>query len=198
MGRDRAGRGRRCCPLLGAEENASRRRSNGPDPPVQGATSAMSSKDFTPTTYSGPTHIPYAAIPRLVWGDRESGEVFDWTYVSNDKIHQLVFGMAPGGSFRHSDRFRTVFAADELYYVLSGTLVLNNPETGEVHIAGQGDAIFFRPDTWHHGHSFGTEPLRVLEYFAPPPATGAASAYARTRPMLTGIRTVQNQWLGRW
>src|SRR5262249_45282348 len=119
-------------------------------------------------------------------------------YVSNDKIHQLVFGMAPGGSFRHSDRFRTVFAADELYYVLSGTLVLNNPETGEVHIAGQGDAIFFRPDTWHHGHSFGTEPVRVLEYFAPPPATGAASAYARTRPMLTGIRTVQNQWLGRW
>src|SRR5262249_59210540 len=104
---------------------------------------AMSNKDFTTSTYAGPTHIPYAAIPRLVWGDRESGEVFDWTYASTNKIHQLVFGMAPGGSFRHSDRFRTVFAADELYYVLSGTLVLNNPQTGEVHLARRGEGIFF-------------------------------------------------------
>lgn len=158
----------------------------------------MSAKDYSATSYAGPTHIPYAAIPRLVWGDRESGEVFDWTYVSNDKIHQLVFGMAPGGSFRHSDRYRTVFAADELYNVLSGTLVLNNPETGEVQVAHPGEAIFFRRDTWHHGHNFGLEPLRVLEYFAPPPAQGTASAYARTRPYLTEHRTVQDQWLGRW
>jgi mannose-6-phosphate isomerase-like protein (cupin superfamily) len=158
----------------------------------------MSVKDYSATSYAGPTHIPYAAVPRLVWGDRESGEVFDWTYVSNDKIHQLLFGMAPGGSFRHSDLFRTVFAADELYYVLSGVLVLNNPETGEVHVARPGEAIFFRRDTWHHGHNFSTEALRVLEYFAPPPASGAASAYARTRPNLTDIRTVQDQWLGRW
>ena len=158
----------------------------------------MSTKDFSPTKFAGPTHIPFASVPRLVWGDRESGEVFDWTYASNEKIHQLLFGMAPGGSFRHSDRFRTVFAADELYYVLSGTLVLNNPETGEVHVARRGEAIFFRRDTWHHGHSFGAEPLRVLEYFAPPPASGASSAYARTKPNLTAIRTVQDQWLGRW
>src|SRR5262249_56180026 len=108
------------------------RRGLNPHRRAQGALCAMRTKDFTPTSYSGPTHIPYAAIPRLVWGDRESGEVFDWTYVSNDKIHQLLFGMAPGGSFRHSDRFRTVFAADELYYVLSGVFVLNNPETRQL------------------------------------------------------------------
>jgi mannose-6-phosphate isomerase-like protein (cupin superfamily) len=158
----------------------------------------MSTKDFSPSNFTGPTHIPYASVPRLVWGDRESGEVFDWTYASNEKIHQLVFGMAPGGSFRHSDRFRTAFAADEVYFVLNGTLVLNNPQTGEAHVAHQGEAIFFRRDTWHHGHSFGPEPLRVLEYFAPPPATGASSAYARTRPNLTDLLTVQDQWLGKW
>jgi mannose-6-phosphate isomerase-like protein (cupin superfamily) len=158
----------------------------------------MASKDFSPTAYAGPAHIPYGAVPRLVWGDRESGEVFDWTYVSTDKVHQLVFGLAPGGSFRHSDQFRTVFAADELYYVLSGTLVMNNPETGEVHVARRGEAVFFRRDTWHHGHSFGTEPLRVLEYFAPPPAQGTSRAYARTKPYLTQVRTAQDQWLGRW
>src|SRR5207244_2183239 len=158
----------------------------------------MGSTDFSPTKFTDPTHIPYAAIPRLVWGDRESGEVFDWTYASTEKIHQLVFGMAPGGSFRHSDRFRTVFAADELYCVLSGVLALNNPETGEVHVARPGEAIFFRRDTWHHGHNFSTEPLRVLEYFAPPPSQGTSRVYAHTRPNLTHTVTTQDQWLGRW
>src|SRR5262249_53610629 len=159
---------------------------------------AMSTKDFSATTYAGPAHIPYASVPRLVWGDRESGEVFDWTYASTDKIHQLVFGMAPGGSFRHSDRFRTVFAADELYYVLSGTLVLNNPQTGEVHVARPVEPFFFGRAPCPRGHTSGPEPLRVLEFFAPPPASGASSTYARTRPNLTEIRTVQDQCLGRW
>jgi mannose-6-phosphate isomerase-like protein (cupin superfamily) len=149
-------------------------------------------------SYTGPTHVPFAAVSRYVWGDRESGEVADWIYVSSDKIHQLVFALPPGGSFRHSDSYRTVFAADELYYVLSGSLVLNNPETGEVQVARRGEALFFRRDTWHHGHNFGSEPLRALEYFAPPPAQGSAGQYARTRPNLTDVRTTQDQWLGRW
>ena len=49
-----------------------------------------------------------------------------------------LFTMPPGGGFTHSAEFRTVFDADEFYYVLSGELVLNNPETGEVHIARAG------------------------------------------------------------
>ena len=32
----------------------------------------------------------------------------------------FVFGLPPGGAFRHSQSFRTVFAADELLYVLTG------------------------------------------------------------------------------
>jgi quercetin dioxygenase-like cupin family protein len=77
-----------------------------------------------------------------------------------------------------------VRAADELLYVLQGTLVLANPETGEVVRADPGESVFFRRDTWHHGFSYGDEPLRVLELFAPPPATGTSGAYARTRPYL--------------
>jgi quercetin dioxygenase-like cupin family protein len=95
-----------------------------------------------------------------------------------------VFGLPPGGAFRHSEDFRTVFAADELLHVLQGTLVLANPETGEVVRAEPGESVFFRRDTWHHGFSYGDEPLRVLEFFAPPPATGTSGAYARTRPYL--------------
>jgi quercetin dioxygenase-like cupin family protein len=156
---------------------------------------------YTPSprpTFAGPTAIPYSGVTRHLWGDEESGQVADWIYVSSDKIHQLVFGLPPGGAFRHSEDYRTVFAADEIYYVLSGTLVLANPETGEVHRLVPGEAAFFRRDTWHHGWSYGADALRVLELFAPPPAQGTSGAYARTRPNLSEVNYTRDQWLGRW
>jgi quercetin dioxygenase-like cupin family protein len=158
----------------------------------------MTYKSSPRPTFDGPTAIPYASVTRHLWGDDGSGEVADWIYVSSDKIHQLIFGLPPGGVFRHSDRYRTVFAADEIYYVLGGTMVLNNPETGEVHRLFPGEAAFFRRDTWHHAWSYGTEALRVLELFAPPPSQGTSGAYARTRPNLTQVRYTRDEWLGRW
>jgi quercetin dioxygenase-like cupin family protein len=135
-------------------------------------------------SFEVPTVIRAADAVRHTWGDEEAGFVEDWIYVSSQLIHTIVFGLPPGGAFRHSESFRTVFAADELLYVLQGTLVLANPETGEVVRAETGESVFFRRDTWHHGFSYGDEPLRVLEYFAPPPATGTSGAYAQTRPYL--------------
>ena len=133
-----------------------------------------------------------------LWGDDASGRVNDWIYVSNEKIQHMVFSMAPGGRFGHSEGFRTRLGADEIYYVLSGTLVLANPQTGEVHRVEKGEALRFGRDTWHHGFSYGAETLRVLEFFAPPPAKGASQAYARTKPYLEAPTYVQDQWFGRW
>jgi quercetin dioxygenase-like cupin family protein len=135
-------------------------------------------------SFDAPTAIRAADAVRHTWGDEEAGFVEDWIFVSSQRIHAIVFGLPPGGAFRHSESFRTVFAADELLHVLRGTLVLANPETGEVVRAEPGESVFFRRDTWHHGFSFGDEPLRVLEFFAPPPATGTSGPYARTRPYL--------------
>jgi len=149
-------------------------------------------------TFDGPAHIPYEAVTRHLWGDTESGEVADWIYVSSNQIHQLMFGLPVGGAFRHSDSYRTIFAADEVLYVLSGLLIINNPETGEVHCLKRGEAIFFRRDTWHHAFNYGAEPLRVLELFAPPPSQGTSGAYAQTRPNLTEPKYAQDQWLGQW
>ncbi len=149
-------------------------------------------------SFDNPTQIPYETVTRHLWGDQVSGEVADWIYVSSAKIHQLVFGLPPGGRFRHSEDYRTIFAGDEVYYVLSGILALNNPETGEVQRALPGEAIFFRRDTWHHGYNVSTEPLRVLEFFAPPPMQGTSSAYSRTKPILQAIKSTQDEWLGRW
>ena len=138
--------------------------------------------------FDGPALIRRADVTRHVWGEPASGEVFDWIYASTEKVHMLVFGLAPGGAFRHSEDFRTIFAADEVLHVLQGTLVIADPETGEVQRAGVGESVFFRRDTWHHAFALGPEPLRVLELFAPPPAAGASSAYARAQPYLEESR----------
>ena len=133
-------------------------------------------------SFEAPTAIRQADAVRHTWGDEDAGFVEDWIYVSSQLLHAIVFELPPGGAFRHSDSFRTVFAADELLHVLEGTLVLANPETGDVVRAEPGESVFFRRDTWHHGFSYGDDALRVLEFFAPPPATGTSGAYAQTRP----------------
>jgi len=141
--------------------------------------------------------IARADAVRHVWGDAESGEVLDRIYVSNDRIHQLLFEIAPGGQFTHSASFRTVFGADEVLYAVDGDLVIANPETGQLVRVWPGEAVFFGPDTWHHAFNWGTGPARVLEFFAPPPATGTSGAYAQQRPLLESSRYSSDDLLGR-
>jgi quercetin dioxygenase-like cupin family protein len=149
-------------------------------------------------TFDGPALIRRADVTRHVWGDPAAGEVFDWIYASTEKVHMLVFGLPPGTGFRHSEDYRTIFAADELLHVLEGVLVIADPERGEVERAGAGESVFFRRDTWHHAFALGPEPLRVLELFAPPPAAGASSAYAREQPYLEASRYADDALLGGW
>jgi quercetin dioxygenase-like cupin family protein len=159
----------------------------------------VSSTPYRPSPrprFEGPAAIPYAGVTRHIWGDAESGEVFDWIYASSDRLHTIVFGLAAGGAFRHSEQFRTIFGADEVLHVLSGTMVLANPETGEVIRVPKGDSAFFRADTWHHVFAHGPEPLRVLEFLSPPPATGSTGAYSRTRDYLDAACYADDSVLG--
>lgn len=157
------------------------------------------STSYTPRIVDPPAGSIRAADAALkLWGDATSGFVNDWIFVSNETIHTMVFSLAPGARFGHSPDYRTNLGADEIYHVLTGVLVLANPETGEVHRIEPGEAIAFGPDTWHHGVNHSTEELRVVEFFAPPPATGASQPYANTRPYLDEPRYVQDGWLGRW
>jgi quercetin dioxygenase-like cupin family protein len=148
-------------------------------------------------TFEGPTLVRREEATRYLWGDEQSGTVADLIYVSSSEIHALVFMLPPGGAFRHSPEFRTVFGADEVLHVLTGTMLLANPETGEVQRVERGRSVFFRRDTWHHAFAHGTEPLSVLELFAPPPAAGASGAYARTRPYLERSLYADDRVLGR-
>jgi quercetin dioxygenase-like cupin family protein len=148
--------------------------------------------------FDGPALIRRADVTRHVWGEPASGEVFDWIYASTEKVHMLVFGLPPGGAFRHSEDFRTIFAADEVLHVLQGTMVIADPQNGEVQRVGTGESVCFGRDTWHHAFAVGPEPLRVLELFAPPPAAGASSAYARAQPYLEESRYADDSLLGAW
>ena len=158
----------------------------------------MAFKPSPRPVFDGPAPIPYAKVTRHIWGDVAAGQVDDWIYVSSDKIHQLVFGMPPGDGFRHSESFRTVFAADEVLTVLMGTMVIANPETGEVHLVKTGESVFFQKDTWHHAWAWGDQELRVLEYFAPPPSTGTSGKYAATRPYVAQARYERAELIGQW
>jgi len=158
----------------------------------------MTYKPSPRPVFDGPTPIPYAQITRHIWGDVAAGQVDDWIYVSTDKIHQLVFGMPPGDGFRHSESFRTVFGADEVLTVLMGTMLIANPETGEVHLVQTGESAFFQKDTWHHAFAWGSQELRVLEFFAPPPSTGSSGKYAATRPYVSDFKYERTELIGHW
>ncbi|GAA1869273.1 cupin domain-containing protein [Asanoa iriomotensis] len=133
-----------------------------------------------------------------VWGDTEAGLVTDRVYVSSSALHVLEFELEPGGAFRHSATNKTVFAADVMYCVLEGELVLADPQHGEVRVVAPGEQVLFHRDTWHHGFNPSARPLRVLEFFAPPPSRGTASQYARHQSMLERVQYRDQRWSGRW
>lgn len=149
-------------------------------------------------TYEVPTRLGHDDPVRHIWGDAESGFVIDRVHLSSDKLHVLEFALPPGGRFSHSTENPTIFAADELLYVLDGTLLLSDPSTGELQRIRSGEAAFFRRDTWHHGRAGGTDGVRVLEFFSPTPSTGASSAYAKQQPFLEYSKFVDSRVFGNW
>lgn len=133
-----------------------------------------------------------------VWGDTTSGFVTDRVVSSTDQLHVLEFELPPGAEFRHSENNQTIFAADVLYYVLEGELILANPQTGEVVRAEAGSGRLFHAATWHNGFNPGQQTTRVLEFFSPPPSRGTASEFARRQPPLTETHYLDERWRKRW
>ncbi|GAA3829595.1 hypothetical protein [Streptomyces chiangmaiensis] len=150
-------------------------------------------------TYDHPTVIRQQDAVRHLWGDPGgSGHVSDLVYVSSADLHVLQFTLTPRGRYVHSALNPTVFAADVAYVVLEGELVLVDPEHGEVRPLTAGEVGFFRRDTWNHAVNPRHEPVRVLEFFAPPPSRNTASPYARNKPLLAETRYRDARWDGRW
>ena len=161
----------------------------------------MSRRPSPRPEYDRAAAIRYDRAVMHLWGDEESGYVGDRIYVSSGLIHLIEFSLRPRARFTHSENNRTIFAADEVLHVAEGEMLLVNPETGEAVVAGEGESVFFRRDTWHHAVNRSNDgPLRVMELFAPPPSTGASSTYARTQAYLSESEWTygDDRWLGRW
>jgi hypothetical protein len=148
--------------------------------------------------FEGPRVLRREDAAHHVWGDASAGLVTDRVISSSDQLHVLEFELPPGAAFRHSEDNPTLFAADVAYLCLAGTLVLTDPETGEVALAPAGSGVYFGRDTWHHGYSLGSTTTTVLEFMSPPPSRGTASTYGRTRPPLAEVRRSDARWRRRW
>lgn len=152
-----------------------------------------------PTFDQRPVIVRSSEARHHVWGDPESGIVSDRVFLSTDALHVLEYQLAVGNRFRHSPMNPTVFAADVVYIVIEGKLVLTNPETGEVLPVAAGEAALFQAGTWHHGFNASSDTsLRVLEFFSPPPSRGTASDYARKQPYLESSTYQDERWAERW
>ena len=148
--------------------------------------------------FAHPRVIKRTDVAHHVWGDTEAGFVTDRVISSTGQLHVLEYELPPGGEFRHSPSNQTIFGADVLYFVLAGTLVLANPETGEVVRAPAGTGRLFHQGTWHNGFNPGQETVRVIEFFSPPPSRGTASEFARRQPPLEHAKYSDERWAQRW
>ena len=120
--------------------------------------------------FDRPTLISRVGVTRHVWGDAEAGEVNDWIYASTDKVHCLVFGVGPEGSYRHSPEFRTVFGADEYLHVLEGEMT---QYVGEEHrVIKVGELAHIPAGLPHATYNTGSSTLRFLAILSPTGETG--------------------------
>jgi mannose-6-phosphate isomerase-like protein (cupin superfamily) len=154
---------------------------------------------MTANNSAEPVVMRYQDLERRVWGDETTGRLVDWFYADDEALNLNIVGMPPNGSAIESPANPTVFGADELFYVLEGTMVQSNPVTGEVFVVKPGEAIFFRKDTWHYQWNYSNTQLRMLEFFQPAPKSGTGGAYARAQAPRDGApRQGQDELLGNW
>ena len=161
-------------------------------------TPALGRRSTPRPDFTSPTLIRRGDASHHVWGDAEAGFVTDRVVLSSANLHVLEYDLPPRGEFRHSAMNPTVFAGDVLYFVLAGELLLANPVTGELVRVPAGTGRLFHRDTWHNGLNPFDAPVRVIEYFSPPPARGTASDYARRQPLPQTAHYSDERWRGRW
>ena len=87
----------------------------------------------------------------------------NWVLASTDKVFSAMYQIPPGGKFEPAD----IHDGDEPYYILEGTLTMRNPDTGQVVVVGQGEALFIPKGAWHQGYNFTDKDLKILVMIAP-------------------------------
>jgi mannose-6-phosphate isomerase-like protein (cupin superfamily) len=137
---------------------------------------------------------------RVLWGDRDSGQVSDLVYGRGNRISGFIFMLGPGHWFGASKTWKPLYDQHRFYYVVHGTLAVHDPESGDVAVAGPGEAVTWRGARYHFGYNVGDDEVVVLDWFAPAErAPGVAETeYAATKRDLGEIRGGRYDLLGAW
>lgn len=155
-------------------------------------------KNVTP--FEGPTLVRHAEASRFLWGDEQSQQVSDLIYGRSAGIGALVFKLKPGGFFHSSDTWKAFFDQHRFYYVLSGELTIQDPQSGEVLTARAGEALHWRGAKWHFGYNFSQEECAVLDWYAPqerPPGVSEVE-FGKTKPIVDVVKPGRDELLMRW
>jgi quercetin dioxygenase-like cupin family protein len=81
-----------------------------------------------------------------------------------------------------------------------GTLAIRDPESGDVAVAGAGEAVTWRGARYHFGYNVGDDEVVVLDWFAPaerPPDVGELE-YAASKRELGDLRGGRYELLDAW
>jgi quercetin dioxygenase-like cupin family protein len=137
---------------------------------------------------------------RFLWGDEESGQVFDLIYGRGERLSAVTFMLGPGHRFGASKDWKPLYDQHRFYYVVQGTFAVHDPETGEVAVAHAGEAVTWRGARYHFGYNAGDDDVIVLDWFAPPerpPDVPETATMGAKRP-LEGVRGGRYELLEAW
>ncbi|MCU1490093.1 MAG: gentisate 1,2-dioxygenase [Acidimicrobiaceae bacterium] len=115
---------------------------------------------FRPGERQVPRVIPRRSIPFSSWGPDPEGRHRTpcWIYTSTQQIGFVcTMSVAPGDFFENGNHPNV-----ETYYQMSGTLHVQNADTGEVVEIRPGDGFVMPAFEYHIGHNFSTEESLTL------------------------------------
>ena len=149
---------------------------------------------------SEPVLVRQFEAGRVLWGDTESGQVSDLVYGRGERISGFIFLLGPGHRFGASKTWKPLYDQHRFYYVVQGRLAIHDPESGEVAVAGPGEAITWRGPRYHFGYNVGDDEVIVLDWFAPAERAPDVPEveYAASKRELGEIRGGRYELLGSW
>jgi quercetin dioxygenase-like cupin family protein len=148
----------------------------------------------------GPTLIRYEEATRFLWGDEESHQVSDWIYGGGARTSSFMYSLRPGEYFKHSKIWKPLYNEHRFYYVYQGSLAIHDPESGEVAVAREREAIYWRGNKWHFGYNFGMQEALILDVWAPGgfPLDVAEVEVSKQKPDLAEVVNGRYELLERW
>jgi quercetin dioxygenase-like cupin family protein len=150
--------------------------------------------------FSEPVAVRRSEAQRFLWGDEESGQVSDLIYGRGEQISAVIYLLGPGHGFRASTAWKPLYDQHRFYYVAQGTLAIHDPDTGDVAVAGPGEAVTWRGTRYHFGYNVGADEVVVLDWFAPTerPMDVPESELSGSKRTLDAV--VDGRWelLGAW